>query len=90
VHHGCRLAENPPIEGSPVFHLAGYHILLTALGVSIIIAFWLPRFVSGREPATSALLIMMGLGTFALLPGMPPALDPVNNAGIWETFPSYA
>ena len=48
-----------------------YHVLLAAVGVSIILAFWVPRFFSGREPATSALLILSGMCAFALVPGMP-------------------
>ena len=45
-----------------MFGLEPYHVLLATVGGSIILAFWLPRFLSGREPATSALLILLGLG----------------------------
>jgi sodium/hydrogen antiporter len=67
-----------------VFGFDSYHILLVALGLSIILSFWLPRFLSGREPATSALLILLGLTAFALVPGMPRALDPVAAPRFWE------
>ncbi|PSJ37016.1 cation:proton antiporter [Allosphingosinicella deserti] len=67
-----------------MFGFEAYHILLAALGGSIILAFWLPRFVSGREPATSALLILAGLGAFTLVPGMPLPLDPVKSPRAWE------
>jgi NhaP-type Na+/H+ or K+/H+ antiporter len=67
-----------------VFGFESYHILLAALGLSIILAFWLPRFLSGREPATSALLIAFGMTAFAIVPGMPKALDPVASPRIWE------
>jgi sodium/hydrogen antiporter len=67
-----------------VFGFDSYHILLVALGLSIILSFWLPRFLSGREPATSALLILLGLTTFAIIPGMPRALDPVASPRLWE------
>jgi len=67
-----------------VFGFESYHILLAALGLSIILSFWLPRFLSGREPATSALLILFGLTAFAFVPGMPTALDPVKSPRIWE------
>lgn len=67
-----------------MFGFESYHILLAALGFSIILSFWLPRFLSGREPATSALLILVGLSVFALVPGMPAALDPVESPRIWE------
>jgi NhaP-type Na+/H+ or K+/H+ antiporter len=67
-----------------VFGFESYHVLFAALGLAIILAFWLPRFLSGREPATSALLILFGLTAFALVPGMPRALDPVASPRIWE------
>lgn len=67
-----------------MFEFQPYHVLLAALGVSIILAFWLPRFLSGREPATSALLILFGLVSFSIVPGMPAALDPVRSPRVWE------
>jgi sodium/hydrogen antiporter len=67
-----------------VFGFDPYHVLLTALGSAVILSFWLPRFVSGREPATSALLILFGFAAFALIPGMPAALEPVANPRPWE------
>jgi NhaP-type Na+/H+ or K+/H+ antiporter len=67
-----------------VFGFESYHILLAALGLIIILAFWLPRFLSGREPATSTLLILLGMTAFILVPGMPTALDPVASPRIWE------
>lgn len=67
-----------------MFEFQPYHVLLVALGGCIILAFWLPRFFSGREPATSALLILFGLASFSVVPGMPGALDPVQSPRIWE------
>lgn len=67
-----------------MFGFESYHILLVALGLGIILAFWFPRFLSGREPATSALLILFGLTAFTAIPGMPRALDPVASPRIWE------
>ena len=61
-----------------------YHVLVAALGAGIILAYWLPRFVSGREPAASGLLIVAGLVAFAFVPGMPAALDPIRNPRPWE------
>jgi uncharacterized membrane protein (UPF0136 family) len=55
-----------------VFGFEAYHILLAAVGAAIILSFWLPRFLSGREPATSALLILAGFSAFSLIPGMRP------------------
>ncbi|WP_051329427.1 cation:proton antiporter [Geminicoccus roseus] len=67
-----------------MYGLDSYHVLLAALGVGIIVSFWLPRFVSGREPATSALLILAGFATFAWIPGMPAAIEPVASPVPWE------
>jgi NhaP-type Na+/H+ or K+/H+ antiporter len=67
-----------------VFGFEAYHVLLAAVGASIILAFWLPRFLSGREPATSALLILAGFASFVLIPGMPAALEPVKSPRPWE------
>jgi NhaP-type Na+/H+ or K+/H+ antiporter len=67
-----------------VFGFESYHILLAAVGAAIILSFWLPRFLSGREPATSALLILAGFSAFTLIPGMPAALNPVANPRPWE------
>jgi len=70
--------------GPPLFSFEAYHVLLAVVGASILLAFWFPRFLSGREPATSALLIVLGVGSFGLLPGMPGALDPVRSPRVWE------
>lgn len=67
-----------------MFELQSYHILLAATGAAIAISYWLPRLFSGREPAASALLVATGLATFHFLPGMPEALDPVNDPRLWE------
>ncbi len=67
-----------------MFELNPYHVLLAALGCSIVLSFWLPRFISGREPATSALLILMGFLVFAGIPGMPAAINPVQSPTPWE------
>lgn len=67
-----------------MFEFQSYHLLLAALGGATILAYWLPRFVSGREPAASALLIALGLAAFTLVPGMPPAIDPIRQPKVWE------
>lgn len=67
-----------------MFELAPYHVLLTALGLAIILAYWLPRFVSGREPAAAALLIGLGWLIFGWAPGMPEALSPIGSPKPWE------
>ena len=67
-----------------LFEVSSYHVLLVALGLAIILAYWLPRFVSGREPAASALLIGLGWLLFGWLPGLPGAIDPTAVPKAWE------
>lgn len=67
-----------------MFEFSSYHILLVALGAATILAYWLPRFISGREPAASALLIGLGYVVFGWLPGMPEAISPVSSPKPWE------
>lgn len=67
-----------------MFEFSSYHVLLVGLGVAIVAAYWLPRFFSGREPAASALLILLGWGLFGWLPGMPEAISPITSPKIWE------
>ncbi len=45
-----------------MFEFSPYHMALAVLGCGLIVAYWLPRFVSGREPAASTLLILSGMG----------------------------
>lgn len=66
-----------------MFGFEAYHVLLVAVGGAIALSYWLPRFLSGREPAASALLVLTGFAIFAL-PGMPPALNPVTSPRVWE------
>lgn len=66
-----------------MFEFSAYHVLLAAVGFAIILAYWLPRWVSGREPAASALLIGLGWLAFAAVPGMPAAISPISNPGVW-------
>lgn len=67
-----------------MFDFASYHILLAATGCAIVLSYWLPRFVSGREPAASAMLVATGFLAFQFVPGIPEALDPVESPRIWE------
>jgi NhaP-type Na+/H+ or K+/H+ antiporter len=67
-----------------MYEISGYHLLLAAFGTAIILAYWLPRFVSGREPAASALLIGLGFVAFGWIPGMPDAIDPISLPKPWE------
>jgi len=67
-----------------MFEISPYHLLLVAFGGVVILAYWLPRFVSGREPAASALLIGLGYVTFGWIPGMPDLIDPIALPKPWE------
>jgi NhaP-type Na+/H+ or K+/H+ antiporter len=67
-----------------LFEFSSRHVLLAALGLAIILAYWLPRFFSGREPAASALLIGLGWLIFGWIPGMPQALSPIAAPQPWE------
>ena len=67
-----------------MFGLDSYHVLLAGSGAAIIASYWLPRFFSGREPAASALLVLLGLTAFSWIPGMPDAIDPTINPRVWE------
>lgn len=57
---------------------------MVVIGAGVILAYWLPRFFSEREPAASALLILAGMISFSLIPGMPAALDPRTAPRFWE------
>ncbi len=74
----------------PFFSFDPYHIALAALGAGIVLALWLPRFLSGREPAASALLILIGAAAFSLVPGMPAAFDPRTAPRVWERLSELA
>ena len=67
-----------------MFEVSPYHMTLAAIGVAIILAYWMPRFVSGREPAAAALLIGLGAVCFGLIPGVAAAISPILNPKPWE------
>jgi NhaP-type Na+/H+ or K+/H+ antiporter len=67
-----------------MFGFESYHVLLASAGAAIIASYWLPRFFSGREPAASALLVLLGLAAFSWLPNMPAAIDPTASPRVWE------
>ncbi|WP_086606228.1 cation:proton antiporter [Erythrobacter donghaensis] len=72
------------------FDLTPYHIALAGIGAAIILAFWLPRFVGGREPTASALLVVLGAAVLGLVPGMPAVFNPVTNAPEWSVVAEIA
>ena len=74
----------------PLFEFAPYHLLMAGCGLVIIVAYWLPRWISGKEPAASGLLILGGLAVFGILPGVPHVFSPVNRPGLWEIASEFA
>lgn len=74
----------------PFFSIAPYHLLLAGCGIIIVAAYWLPRFISGREPAASGLLILGGLAVFGLVPGVPAAITPLERPAVWELASEFA
>jgi NhaP-type Na+/H+ or K+/H+ antiporter len=66
------------------FSLTPYHVAMATVGAGIILAYWIPRFFSGREPAASGLLILLGMLAFAIVPGMPEGIDPRSAPRFWE------
>lgn len=67
-----------------MFGLSNYHLLLAAFGLAVLLAYWVPRLFSAREPAAAALLIGLGLLIFGWVPGAPQALSPINAPKPWE------
>jgi NhaP-type Na+/H+ or K+/H+ antiporter len=61
-----------------------YHEFLLFAGLAIVVAFWLPRFVSGREPASSPLLILIGAACALIMTDPPPLFDPIADPEWWE------
>ena len=78
------------MKDADLFGIAAYHILLAGCGLVIIMAYWLPRWFSGREPAASGLLIIGGLLTFGFLPGMPESVSPLDRPKLWEVISEFA
>ncbi|MFO6448053.1 cation:proton antiporter [Erythrobacter sp. NE805] len=67
-----------------------YHEFLLFAGLAIVCAFWLPRFVSGREPASSSLLILAGAAVALAIADPPPLFDPVADPEWWEILSEMA
>lgn len=67
-----------------MFEFTGYHLMLAAFGLAVILAHWLPRFFSSREPAASALLIGLGFLVFGWIPEMGDAISPISLPKPWE------
>lgn len=72
------------MDDQAFFALSSYHAGMALIGTGIIAAFWLPRFLSGREPAASALLILFGIAIYWILPDVAKGLDPRAAPKFWE------
>jgi NhaP-type Na+/H+ or K+/H+ antiporter len=72
------------VADKPFFGLESYHVAMAVIGAGIVVSYWIPRFLSGREPAASALLILFGVLAFSFIPGMPAAIDPRTAPRLWE------
>lgn len=66
------------------FGFDAYHILLVALGASLILSYWLPHLLVRRPPAATALLMACGMVGSLLFPGIVEGIDPTLNPAIWE------
>jgi NhaP-type Na+/H+ or K+/H+ antiporter len=66
------------------FGLDAYHILLVALGASLLISYWLPHLLVRRPPAATALLMACGSVGSLLFPGIVAGIDPTVNPLLWE------
>ena len=72
------------MQQEPFFGLNSYHIALAVIGVIVILARWLPRLVSRREPASAPLMILFGAAAALLIPGIPTMPDPREAPLPWE------
>ena len=72
------------MQGEPFFGLNPYHVALAVLGIVVILARWLPRLISKREPAAAPLMILFGAGVALLLPDILTLPDPRETPLPWE------
>lgn len=66
------------------FDLNSYHIALAIVGAIVIMARWLPRLISRREPAAAPLMILFGAAATLLIPDLPTLPDPRQTPLPWE------
>lgn len=71
-------------ETEPFFGLSEIHVLMAIIGGSVFVAHLLPHFLFRRAASSSALLMLLGLLGFSVVPGMPAVLDPTTSPRIWE------
>ncbi|SET86671.1 cation:proton antiporter [Paracoccus homiensis] len=66
------------------FEFSGYHLSLAIVGIIVILARWLPRLVSSREPAAAPLMILFGAFAVLAIPDLPTPPDPRHAPLVWE------
>jgi sodium/hydrogen antiporter len=64
--------------------LESYELGLFLLGAGLVLAYWIPRFISGREPAASALVIAGGATSGLLMPDLARDISPMRLPVYWE------
>lgn len=72
------------MDDDAFFSLSRYHFLLAGVGAAIILAHWLPRFFSKREPAAAPLMILFGMAIALVVPELALLPDPRSSPGPWE------
>ncbi|MEO4043094.1 cation:proton antiporter [Hoeflea sp. CAU 1731] len=72
------------MQNHEFFALEPYHLAFAVIGVIVILARWLPRLVSKREPAAAPLMILFGAAATLLIPGLPTIPDPRQSPLPWE------
>ena len=68
-----------------MFVFSTYHFALVGIGCAGVLSYWLPRFLSGREPAASALLIILGFLAFGWIPNLSATISPLVWPVAWES-----
>ncbi|WP_082649123.1 hypothetical protein, partial [Aurantimonas manganoxydans] len=66
------------------FGFDAYHVLLVALGSSLLVSYWVPHLLVRRPPAATALLMACGMVGSLLFPDIVNGIDPTQNPAIWE------
>jgi NhaP-type Na+/H+ or K+/H+ antiporter len=71
-------------EAEPFFDFSPTHLLMASVGAAVFVAYLLPRVKFLRAASSAGVLMILGLVSFAFIPGMPPVLDPTVSPRIWE------
>ncbi|MFD2740090.1 cation:proton antiporter [Sulfitobacter aestuarii] len=72
------------MQHEPFFAFSSYHLTLAVVGIIVILARWLPRLLSDREPAAAPLMILFGALAALLVPNLPSLPDPRQQPLPWE------